>query len=234
MTKTKIIILSLIVFLLLSGIGLATFVLLKPQNNSTIQNNKSIVSSVQSYSSTTKKITFENPKKSISSSENIDTKNNSNSKRFSDDSEVTIAETDLNNYSKARDESLIYPDDFAVAECESYILTVNSAQNCYLTFRKEILESEVPKIRASIISLDNYDSSEGVESFLKCKKLSVEQNPDKNAIRCSTDNLNLQNSGYYNMTLTVAGDVLNNALEKNIEVLTTSEFQQKYNEQVDN
>jgi hypothetical protein len=234
MTKTKITILSLAVVLLLSGIGITAFVFLQPKKTIAIEKTKSSVTFTQSYSSLTKKSNFENPKKIIASPEIVESQSDSNPKKFTDGTGMSIKETNLNNYSKGRDESLIYSDDFVNANCESYILTINAAENCYITFRKEILESEVPKIRVSIVLTENPNDSENPESILNCQMLSITQNPDKNALSCTTDNLRLKNGGNYNLILTVAGDVLTNALEKNIEVLTVAEFQQKYSEQVDN
>jgi hypothetical protein len=231
MTKIKIIILSATVILLLLGIGTTAFIFLQPKKTTNVQNITSSITSNQSNSISTQKPNFESSKKIVTNSERMDNPSDINQKKFTDGGTAPIKETDLNTYSRGRNESLIYSDDFVNANCESYILTLNSAQNCYLTFRKEVPEYEIPKIRALITPLETDETS---ESILNCKMLSIEQNPDKNALGCTTENLKLKNSGNYNMTLTIAGDTLNNSLEKNIEILTVAEFQQKYSDQGEN
>ncbi len=232
MSKTKIIALSTIVVLILVGIGYGAFVLLQPTKKSIKTEEKKVeikpVSSVNQF----KKNNFDNSKKSNAAdiSTNPD---DFGPKKFTDAAGQPIKETDLNTYSQARDETKIYSDDFVNANCESYNLTINSAQNCYINFRKEILESEVGKIKAKIVSANN-SGNNFEETNLTCAMLKVEQNPNKNAVSCTTDNLRLKFAGNYNLNLTIGEDILTNSLEKNIEVLTVDEFQTKYNPAQDN
>jgi hypothetical protein len=234
MNKTKILVLFLVIVMVSFGIGLLTFMLLQPKSTKTEQSIKTTISSVQGSSTLTKKSTFENKKEVGVSTISSDYENISNSKKFRNATEIPIKETDLNIYSKVRNELLIYSDDFDSADCESFILTINSGQTCYISFRKEILESEISKIRASIVSVENSDGLVMNESVLNCKMLGAEINPNKNVLKCETENLRLVNSGNYNMTLSIAGDELINTLEKNIEVSTIADFQQKYSDQVEN
>jgi hypothetical protein len=227
MTKTKITVISIISILTLLGIGILTFVLFQPKNSTILESPKQPIKSIQSHSSSNKQSKFENPKKvvlpPVQETEEINPKSN----KFSDSKDIPIRESDLNKYTKVRDETLIYADDFDNAICESYILTLNSNQACYLSFRKSLFESQIAKIKASIVSTE---SSESSESDLICKLLVGEQNLDKNILACRTNNLKLQNSGDYNMTLTLSEDVLSNVLEKNIEVMTVDEFQTRFNQ----
>lgn len=227
MTKTKITIISIILILTLLGIGILTFVLFQPKNSTILESPKQPTKSIQSYSSSNKQSKFENPKKvvvpPVQETEEINPKSN----KFSDSKDIPIRESDLNKYTKVRDETRIYSDDFDSGICESYILTINSGQTCYLSFRKSLLESQVRIIKVSIVSAE---SSELPEKELECSLLVGEQNLDQNIIACRTDNLKLQNSGAYNMTLTLSEDVLSNVLEKNIEVMTVDDFQARFNQ----
>jgi hypothetical protein len=232
MSKTKLIATVIISAFLIIGIGTAAYLLSQPKKITQIETKSSTISSVKSDSTNPfKKSTFDNSKKNTQDS--VITVEDSKPKKFTDSNGVPIKETDLNNYSQARDETLLYSDDFVSANCESYNLTINSSQNCYINFRKEILDSEVGKVKAVIVPAESGDEN-NQESSLSCKLLNREQNPNKNTLSCTTNNLGLRNSGNYNLTITVREDVLTNSLEKNIEALTVSDFQQKYSDQVEN
>ena len=225
MSKIKIITISIITFLIFAGIGFGAFMVLHPSKNNVKPIEKKVENVSVSSTNQFQKNNFDNSKKSNS----VEVSTNPDDfkpKKFTDADGQPIKETDLNTYSQARDESKIYSDDFVNANCESYNLTINSSQNCYINFRKEILDSEVGKISANIVQVGN---SENVseESKLRCVMLSVEQNPNKNTLSCTTDNLRLKYSGNYNLNLTIGEDILTNSLEKNIEVLTVDEFQTK-------
>ena len=224
MNKTKLIILSFTLIVFLSLTGIVTYIYSQPKKDKIIKNSNLNVISSQSNLNLEKKTNFQNAEKNSNSNESINYQDNSKSKKFTDAAGMPIKETDLNNYSKGRDESLIYYDDFIRANCETYILAINSPQNCYITFKKEISESQLTKVKASIMQLESFDDLEESTSVLNCKTLSIEQNPNKNTISCSTDNLKLKSSGTYNLTLVVADDIMNNALEKNIEVLTVDKI----------
>ncbi len=236
MSKTKIILIFVIVILLISGIGFGVFALTQPKK-SIVKNGDTGFSASSSTSLSTnanlfKKSNFDNSKKSIIPDQSTNP-DDFKTKKFTDSTGQQIKETDLNTYSKVRDESKIYSDDFVNANCESYNLTVNSSQNCYINFRKEILDSEEGKIKAKIVNIENSEV-ESETGNLSCNILKVEQNPNKNALSCTTNNLKVKTPGNYNLTLIIGEDILNNSLEKNIEVLTVDEFQTKYNQTQEN
>lgn len=228
MSKTKILIASFVSLLLIIGTIVGTFILLQPKKIIPLENKVvSIPSTKNSTDNPFKKSTFDNSKKNpvVDISTNPD---DFKPKKFTDSTGQPIKETDLNTYSQARDENKIYSDDFVNANCESYNLTVNSSQNCYINFRKEILDSEVSKVKAKITPIESTEIN-SQETDLGCVMLKIEQNPNKNTLSCTTDNLKLAIPGNYNLTLTIGEDILTNSLEKNIEVLTVEEFQIKYN-----